>query len=465
MSVQHQERKFYTLKEIAQSIQNALKDKTEVSFWATAEIVKLGYYPQSGHCYPQLVQKENGKVIAEMRGLMWKFDFIKINNKFRKVTGSGLQDGITVFFQCHLRYDALYGLSLQILDIDPVYTLGEMEQERLQCIKRLTKENLYTLNRQLPSHFLVKKLAVISVDTSKGYHDFTNIIEGYKEKGLRLDHKLFPSLLHVNKSPLSIMNQIKRIQEEGGFDAVAIIRGGGGDVGLASYNDYELAKSVATYFIPVYAGIGHSTNETVTELVSHRYFITPTDLATHFMEKYDALSRQVTHAKHTSEASVTALLVEELRTLHSYRQQLSSWSTMQLSHERTRLQNLLHSLHMSTKNKLSSHMEKLVAMKDSITEETEHILDTSKMEIQEATVGLTLNAQKPIHLSQSQLDVFQKTIEILDPQKLLDRGFSMTYQEGKILDSVEKYKKDKTIIIRLKDGEIKSTKNEISEKF
>ncbi len=456
MSVQHQERKFYTLKEIAQSIQNALREKTEVSFWATAEIVKLGYYPQSGHCYPQLVQKEGAKVIAEMRGLMWKMDFIKINNKFRKVTGNGLQDGITVYFQCHLRYDALYGLSLQILDIDPVYTLGQMEQERLQCIKRLTRENLYTLNRQLPTPFLVKKLAVISVDTSKGYSDFINILDDYKKRNLLLDHQLFPALLQGNKSPLSIINQLKRIREEKGYDAVAIIRGGGGDVGLASYNDYELSKAVATYPLPVYAGIGHSTNETVTELVSHRYFITPTDLAMHFMERYDALSRLLIRAQEVTSATLSTTLLEERRLLDAYRQSLTSRSRHQVSHEQTRMQALLRALDISSRSILTRQKSELSTSQSELASSTSLRLEEACRDMSQSQISLTLHAHKPLSEAQSQLSVYHKTLELLDPQKLLDRGFSMTYQDGKILDSVQNYKPKKPLTIRLKDGEIKT---------
>ncbi len=457
MSVQQQERKFYTLTEIAQSIKNALNEKTEVSFWATAEIVKLGYYPQSGHCYPQLVQKENGKVVAEMRGLIWKTYFQRINNKFRAATGENLHDGITVYFQCHLRYDALYGLSLQIVDIDPVYTLGAMEQERLRCIKRLTKENLYTLNRQLPSPFLVKKLAVISVDTSKGYQDFRNIIDGYQQRGMRLDHKIFTALLQGNKSPQSIMNQLKRISDEGSYDAVAIIRGGGGDVGLASYNDYQLAKAVATFPLPVYTGIGHSTNETVTELVSHRYFITPTDLAMHYMERYQLLQDATTSAEHIIAASTHTMIAEEQRTLADYRRQLGNWGHMRLSHEKERLHNMMHSLERCTAATTSAHLQGLQTSYDEMLKSSTSILQKSLKRVQENKVSLMMHALQPIHNSQNQLSVYQKTIEILDPQRLLERGFSMTYQEGKILDSISKLNKQKTLTTRLKDGEIKST--------
>ncbi len=465
MSVQHQERKFFTLKEIAQSIQNALKDKTEVSFWATAEIVKLGYYPQSGHCYPQLVQKENGKVVAEMRGLMWKFDFIKINNKFKKITGSGLQDSITVFFQCHLRYDALYGLSLQILDIDPIYTLGDMEQERLQCIKRLTKENIYTLNRQLSSPYLVKNLAVISVETSKGYHDFKQIVQKYQEKNLRLDHKLFPSLLQGNKSPQSIINQLRRISEEKNYDAVAIIRGGGGDVGLASYNNYELAKEVATYPLPVYAGIGHSTNETVTELVSHRYFITPTDLAMHFMERYDQLQRIVQQSSKITLSSATYTISQHKNILKDTRQILSNASIQHLRFEKNQLAHLLHGLSISSQNILAHHHKKMEENRYALTSETQEILTSTSHLLDNTSIKLTLHAYTPISTARTQLKVYLKTMDILDPQNLLQRGFSMTYQNGKILDSISKYQKDKEITIHLQDGQIKAQKHEISKKL
>ncbi len=434
MSVQHQQRKFYTLKEIAQSIQNALAEKTEVEFWATAEIVKLGYYPQSGHCYPQLVEKKDNKVVAEMRGIIWKYDFFRINNKFKKITGSSLGDGITVYFQCRLKYDALYGLSLHITDIDPVYTIGQMEQDRLTCIKRLTKENLYTLNRQLPSPFIVKKLAVISVQTSKGYQDFLSILDSYAQKNMILEHELFPALLQGDKSPSSIMNQLERIKDKEDYDAVAILRGGGGDVGLASYNDYELSKAIATFPKPVYTGIGHSTNETVTELVSHRYFITPTDLAVFLMENYLRMKNLISDAKHVISSSTSSFIISEYYTLKRYRQSIGAWA----------------------KNLMNNESEKLSALKNVMKQETKELLQGTQLDLKSEHAKLMMYSERPLHLQKTNLAGFKKTIEMLDPQRVLERGFSLTIQNGQVITSIKNIDPNNTITTKLQDGEVKS---------
>ncbi len=434
MSVSHEQRKFYTLQEIAQSIQNALAEKTEVQFWATAEIVKLGYYPQSGHCYPQLVEKKGNKVIAEMRGIIWKYDFFRINNKFKKITGNSLGDGITVYFQCKLKYDALYGLSLHITDIDPIYTIGQMEQDRLSCIKKLTRENIYTLNRQLPTPFLVKKLAVISVQTSKGYQDFLSIIEAYRKKNMILDHDLFPALLQGDKSPPSIIQQLERISGHPEYEAVAILRGGGGDVGLASYNDYELASRIATFALPVFTGIGHSTNETVTELVSHRYFITPTDLATYLMEPYARCRRLTSTAVEVISSASSILISTQLSALAKYKQSISAWA---------------HSL-------INRESERLLRMQHQVSGEALDTITSAQQSLKRIENQLLLYAERPIHRASQKLTNYRKNIEILDPKNVLERGFTLTYQDGHVLKSIKDLDPDKTLKTLLHDGEIKS---------
>src|SRR5690606_28993371 len=146
------------------------------SYWITAEISKLNYYPQSEHCYPQLVEKKNGKIIADLRGFILKSKYQNIRTKFLEVTGKEPADGMQILFQCKLGFHAVYGLSLNILDIEPAYTLGEMARMRTEAVKKLKAEGIFDRNKSLYLPLLVQNVAVISVETSKGYLDFKNVL-------------------------------------------------------------------------------------------------------------------------------------------------------------------------------------------------------------------------------------------------------------------------------------------------
>ena len=269
----------FSLLEVANSIQKTINARYTSSYWVKAEMNKLNHYSHSGHCYPELVEKKDNKVIAEMRAVLWKGNFDKINAQFLKTLNEPLKDGIKILFLTQINFDPKYGISLNILDIDPSYTLGDLEKEKQQNIIRLKKENLFDKNKTLQLPLIPQRIAIISVETSKGYADFLNVIDN-NQWNYKFFHMLFPSLLQGDRAPSNIIEQLNKIRKvKHHFDLVAIIRGGGGDIGLASYNNYDLAKTVASFPLPVLTGIGHATNETVTEMVAHSNHITPTNLA------------------------------------------------------------------------------------------------------------------------------------------------------------------------------------------
>lgn len=295
MSEQNEDRQIFTLQEVARSIQKTIANRYGSAYWIRAEINKLNHYPHSGHCFPELVEKKEGKVVAEMRSTLWSTDYKRINQEFLEAVKEPLKDGITVLMLASIQYDPLYGLSLKIHDIDPVFSLGQLELEKVQSIARLKKEGLFHLNKQLPFPLVPKRLAIISVESSKGYADFNQIILNNPHK-YTFEMELFPALLQGDRSVASIIYQLMAIKERANeFDVVLIMRGGGGEVGLSSYNHYDLASAIAAFPLPVMTGIGHSTNETVSELVAYRKAITPSELADflirHFHDFAEALEQ------------------------------------------------------------------------------------------------------------------------------------------------------------------------------
>ncbi|MDR1725121.1 MAG: exodeoxyribonuclease VII large subunit [Bacteroidales bacterium] len=278
--------KVFTLSEVTRSIEKTINERYRSSFWVKAEMLKLNHYTASGHCYPDLVEKKDGKIISQLRAVMWKNDYERSNKIFLNVTKEPLKDGITIMFQASLSYDSVYGLSLRIIDINPSFSLGEMERERQETIEKLRQESLFDLNKQLPFPPVFKSLALISVATSKGFSDFMQVIDNNSNQ-YRVFTYLFPSLLQGDNAVgtlIDALNTVKIVKDY--FDAVLIIRGGGGDIGLSCYNNYELCRAIAQFPLPVLTGIGHSTNETVTELVASLNAITPTQLADFIINRF-----------------------------------------------------------------------------------------------------------------------------------------------------------------------------------
>lgn len=271
--------KVFSLKEVASSVKRTLNARYGSSFWVKAEMIKLNHYPYSGHAFPDLIEKQDDVIVAQMRAVIWSADFKRIRDKFRSCGLSDLTDGITILFRASILFDEFYGLSLRIIDIDTSFTLGEMEKQRMLCIERLKAEGIYSLNSSLSLPAVPKRFAIVSVGSSKGYNDFMQIVRKHSSRFAIFTH-LFPSLLQGDGAINSISEALDRINDVADcFDAVLIIRGGGGDVGLNCYNHYNLCRAVALCKLPVLTGIGHASNQTVAEQIAWRNFITPTDLA------------------------------------------------------------------------------------------------------------------------------------------------------------------------------------------
>lgn len=281
-----EERKVFSLSEVTDSLEINIKRNYPNSFWVKAEISKLNFYKYSGHAYPELVEKKEGKIVSQIRSIIWQSDFQRINAKFLQILKEPLKDDIGIVCRARLNFSSVYGLSLIIEDIDPLITLGNLEKEKNDCIERLKKENIFSLNKEKELTFLPQRLAIISVGTSKGYSDFIQTIEE-NAKGFKIFTYLFPSLLQGDGASVQLREALSVIEGvKDYFDCVLIIRGGGGDIGLSCYNDYMLCHKIATFPLPVLTGIGHSTNETVAEMISYANFITPTALADFILDKF-----------------------------------------------------------------------------------------------------------------------------------------------------------------------------------
>ena len=214
-------RKIFSLIEVTISIQKAIAERYKSVFWVKAEMNKLNHYSHSGHCYPELVEKSDGRVIAQMKSNLWKTDFDRINHNFLKVLKEPLKDGIKILFCASISFDPVHGLGLRILDIDPSFSLGELEKEKQETLERLKREGIFQSNKLLKLPVLPQRIAVISVETSKGYSDFLKVIE-HNPWGYKFFKFLFPSLLQGERSIASICSQLERIKNvRHHFDVVA----------------------------------------------------------------------------------------------------------------------------------------------------------------------------------------------------------------------------------------------------
>lgn len=435
MAIKVDDKKVFSLLEVTNSVRKTIAERYQSSFWVKAEMNKLNYYSYSGHCYPELVEKNNGRVVAQMRASFWKDDYVRSNAKFLQALGEPLKDGITILFEASISFDPVHGLSIRIIDIDPVFSLGMLERERLESIARLKAMGIFDRNKRLEFPLVPKRIAMISVETSKGYADFLKVIE-QNPWGYRFSCFLFPALLQGDKSVDSILAQLQRVRKvQHHFDVVAIIRGGGGDVGLSSYNNFRLAAEVANFPLPVMTGIGHSTNETVTEMVSHRNAITPTALADFLIQRLHDFAAPVNRAADVIADRTRRILLDESR---HFAQTITAFKS-------------------TTHAALRSGKHDLQLLARGISQSAAFAVRRTHDQCNLVSDSLPRIISRSIQLQRVDLNTLEKTVHVMDPLHVLRRGFSITTHGDKVVKSIADLNEGDILKTTVADGYATST--------
>ncbi len=459
-----QDKKIFTLLEVTKSIEKTLRKRYTSSFWVKAEMNKLNYYSHSGHCYPDLVEKQGGKVIAQIRAVLWKNDYLRINNRFVEILKEPLKDGIKILFLARISFSPMYGLTLVISDIDASYTLGDLEKEKQATIQKLRAQGIFDRNRGLPFPLLPQRIAIISVETSKGYADFMRILDT-NPNHYRFFSLLFPALLQGEKAAERISGQLDRIERvKRHFDVVAIIRGGGGEVGLSCYNHFDLVTKIANFPLPVITGIGHATNETVTEMVAHINAITPSKLAEYLLQKFHDFAGPVQEAERIVTDRSNRILKEEKMRLYSEVKLFRSVTENILSANRNNISGLATSLMQQSRFRFKNEIRLLKDCSRVIGKDSISFLNNRHLNIFQLHERLW--ARTKLNLNKSSLEVMnlEKNIDNMDPKNVLKRGYSITLHNGKAVKDLLRLKTEDSLQTITFEGEITSVIKEIKKR-
>ncbi len=449
-------RKIYTLSDLGKSLRSVIERAYTTTYWIKAEIAKLNYYPRSGHCYPEMVEKTGNVIQAQMRATIWATDYSRLNRLFTEVTGDKLREGISILFRASVTYHPVYGLSLQIHDIEPAFTLGEMALEKSRTIEKLKKEGIFNKNKELTFPLLPKRIAVISVETSKGYHDFLNILKSKSDR-YHIWHYLFPSVLQGDKAVEGILSQLRIIKKTASrFDMVAIIRGGGGDIGLNCYDDYKLAREAALFPLPVITGIGHSTNETITEMVAWSNKITPTDVAYFILEKFRDFEQRIDNAVTTLQSKGMMFLQNEQKLLASFTGNLVRGATNTLNLQNIQLGDKIGKLKHASKFMLNEKKERISGLGFQVSVRPSQKIIRNHCNIDNYEFRLS-SAVKAIQvLETNRLATLVNKTELLNPKNILKRGYSITRLSGKSIRNANVLKDGDVLETQFHKGKVKT---------
>lgn len=408
-----------TLKQLQQQIKAAVEGALPLPVWVVAEVaeLKVNY---SGHCYMELVEKSESSrgaaksststPAAQARAVIWRSQWAMIAPYFRQMTGSDLGAGMKILAKVLVSYHELYGLSLQISDIDPRYTLGEVERQKQLTIAQLKADGVWDMNREQAMPYLVQRIAVVSSAAAAGYRDFVNEL---KAGGYAFRCDLYDAVVQGAAAEESICAALEEVAlKQECYDAVVIIRGGGSASDLSCFNSYRLCSYVAQFPLPVLTGIGHDKDTSVADMVAHTPLKTPTAVAAWLSDRM---------------ARIEGWL-EEMGV------QLQQLAVAATKREELRLERLAADVRLQA----TTYCQRAEARLELMREQVQSLV------------------RRRLEREQSRLELMERSVEALSPKRIMALGFAVVRAGGKLLKSISEASQGELIEIELKDGEIKA---------
>ena len=469
-----------SLFELQRQVKGSLDDTFSRPVWVKAEISEMTVN-RSGHCYLDLVETEQGTdtVVARCRATIWSYTFRMLKPYFETTTGQAFTEGLKVLLQAKVEYHEVFGFSLNIRDIDPVYTLGDMARQRREIIRRLQEDGVFEMNKDLELPLVSQRIAIISSPTAAGLQDFLDQLHNNPHQFVFYT-RLFPAVMQGNEAPRSITNALDQIYEyEDWFDVAVIIRGGGAQIDLACFDQYELAFNVAQFPLPVITGIGHDKDDTVIDMVAHTRMKTPTAVAEFLISGALQFSQQLSELeKHFTEL-ITDQLEENKNRLNDAADQLSLLVNQLIAKQTNRLD--IARIHLANrsaaflKNQFSdlkqltsttkNHTNRFVARQNLMLIQSgnklnytfrEQIINNKNL-LKQYQKLIKIRSLESVRTEKKNINLIQEKLRLIDPQNILKRGYSLTIMNGKILKSVQLIKEGDRLETQLRDGKIEST--------
>lgn len=422
-----------SLYELNHLVRRTLEDSLCHTLWLRTEISELHV---NRHCYLEFVQKDSrgNAIIAKARGQIWANRWYIIKSHFEHVTGQELTAGMEVLVQVEVTFHELFGYSLNVVDIDPTFTLGDIARKRLEIIRVLKEEGVFDMNKELPLPRMLQRIAIISSPTAAGYGDFCDQLSKNKFH-LAFHTRLFPATMQGKDVEQSIIDALERIaQEIDEWDIVVIIRGGGSTTDLSGFDSLQLAENIAQFPIPIITGIGHERDDTIIDLVSHTRVKTPTAAAEFLIHHQEMELNEIEDLQQRLLIATSSILQDEKRRLTVITGKLPTLFEVIKQRETARLDRALMNMHNLISQRTYREHTKLEILDQRIVTGTNNMLNNLKHQIE--TIDIKLDSA--------------------DPQRILNLGFSITRIDGKSVRDASTLQAGQTIETTLQSGTITS---------
>ncbi|MCC5932310.1 MAG: exodeoxyribonuclease VII large subunit [Cyclobacteriaceae bacterium] len=430
-----------TLFELNKLIGVVLDAHLDNSYWVIAEIGEIRVHGK-GHCYLELVEKDQDNIRAKMRATIWSYTYRNLSAWFEKMTGTGLKQGLNVLVQVSVEFHEVYGLSLNIRDIDAAYTLGERARRRNEIIAKLKEEGVWEMNKELHLPMVPQRIAVISSSTAAGFGDFVRQLEG-NAYGYQFHVHLFQATMQGDQAPSSIVYALHQVFDAmDDFDVVVIIRGGGAALDLDCFDAYEVASHIAQFPLPVITGIGHERDETIADLVAHTRLKTPTAVAEFLISGFLAFEEK----------------------LQAGFEKLYNKLALKISADREKLGKIGQKLQFSTQQRIQKAYQRIDRAGIGLKYHSQKWIEKQHDKLKDQRPLLRKWTILLIKHQLERIAHFDKVMQISNPKNVLKMGYSLSRYKGKVITDQNLPKQGEIIEIESYHSKIYSQVERIENK-
>lgn len=420
-----------TLQEFNNRIKRLLADPSVMNCWVVAETTDVRI---NQHCYLQLLEKnpKTGATVAKIKAIIWGSQFRFLNARFKQVTGRDIGNDMKIMVCLSVNYSPQYGLTVVINDINPEFTLGDMERQRQEILNRLTQEGIIGQNKTVPVPPVLQRIAIVSAAGAAGYGDFMKQLTDNKY-GVCFYPCLFQATMQGVKTVPTVLAALDKVeQNQHLFDCVVIIRGGGGTEELNSFDNYDLARRVATFPLPVIVGIGHERDITVLDYVAGIRVKTPTAAAEHIILQAANALAHIGDLSNQVVSIARDYIARAKEQLSYYAGNLPIMAQRIIDTNTLRLQNFIQNIPLHVQRRIEGENAQLARQKDAIK-----------------------NAVAQVKMKETmRLEALGDKIELLSPRKVMARGYTLTTCEGKIMTDAAQIEAGKLVTIHFRDGKV-----------
>ncbi len=361
----------------------------------SGEISNFKNHFSSGHWYFTLKDQN-----ASIRCVM--FRSCASNVKFN------VEDGLAVVIKGKVSlYEKDGQYQFYAEEIHPIGE-GDLALAFKQTKEKLEKEDLFNAESKRPLVKYPKRIAVITSDTGAAVKDILNITSSRYPV---CEIVMCPVLVQGDMAPRDMIATLDRVYQLNDIDTIIIGRGGGSAEDLHCFNNEALARKIYESPFPVISAVGHETDFTICDFVADVRASTPSHAA--------ELATPDIHELKNAITSLNNIFKNKIQ----YRYDLCS----------AKLQTLKMRVDMP-------NVERIVQNKQL---DIDRICDKMANKIQ---FVLQNNINKTTNLI--------SRIDALSPLKVMSRGFSAVYKDGKHIKSVGKLKYGDNITIKFNDGDI-----------